>query len=1546
MSLSIIKSKKGVATIAILLLLVPAMLVVALGTRVPRSTTLQPPPPVSRLPLPEKDIRNLRMTDPMRTFLEKKIARELESGELSLKLKSGTPTSGPRIDPRILKWAELWEECAAKFYAKHPNAYEYLSYWDPKLKMWRLKGTVEQYVFDADNDKLDDRLRLLLEGVYDISHFMHLGDKVRVVIYFDHYPTLQDKITLRSLGVRIRYEYIMWDAFEAWVPVRNLKLVAQLPGVQFVQARLHVGIAKFMNHTAYMFCRIPYVWYDFETNGSKLVNGLPLIMGISGTGVDPSHPDIASYFYPGGYDPANDMAYAYETDPDTGQPYYKRRFLAWADLTTDSTEASDAWPNLQHPSDTDWGGHGTACAAIWGGAGIVSKGYYRGLCPGCRMVAIQVFDNKSDYCAMPQEAYDQFVKWKVQNGIDIKVVSMSWGIWYAKGSIVSITPNNGASSDSLAVNNAAHNGILPCISAGNSGDQNDPMVEISVLTTTYTIYGITIPADAARAVTVGAVMGSNPCMRWPLSSNGPTTAYESYGIPPRSNDDPEAWAKPDIMAPSEGVVSCNASLIPYPGALATGKFPIYERKYDSDAGKWVLSSFSYAYQTFGGTSGASPVVAGVAGLMYTQTPRPYNSTGGTGEGSTIEDDFKWLSPRLAKIILLGTAQDMDKVGWDRWTGHGLLDAYKAVVAAKLWPYEKASELAAAYNNVYDTGDRYSYIKAVKAVWSTASKYLKFGELRDGQRANYTLTVGAGEQCKICLWMHSHNLGERNDLDMFLYKKTAEGWKLVAWSLRSDLADIQSDWSKQNLQTSWAFRGEGTNMEVLNFTNEDTSAVTYMLQIRCYATGPGNVLYALNSTHALTLHDSTPPTFVEVVPGDGSTVNTFSGDAPSGFAVVVRDYGDPASGVKNVTITFQDTGRTYCMIRSAVMEGSTWYFPLPQWWNETSGGTKTITFKAYDWAGNVATKQITITFNWHGHVYSGWEHARFMVPGIGEEDDVLDYDETQDKYVPGDDREWIFIFPIYINNFGQTFDVVLDFTVHYYDYGGGKNPDGESVDEGWERLVVICEFLDVASGRAMYVGEDWWDDDDGSGGNVWRTHHLRLSISSNNVGMWDGGPDTNEDGDSWPDYWDFGALNCTAPGKYYLLLYMYTIDYTNEKVFYKEDVMYTKNLKIEVHGALTDCFPYYLLVSTRNFDIYWWLNTTMEYEANDESSYAVGLGLLYGMPYYFNYSEDFRNDAAEAGITVDPGYACVDENGDPVVFRERDWYPLQMEAAAWFNISYYDTDERPNKWWYGADYEHYLRLTGTGKTIVTDPHNLTESFFTYASLPTVGEWCYGLWPQVIRYGLTNYDRLGSGHTLSENITQARQTLRTKYTPYLANFSYGFYITAWDEDDDGDYDRPVPILIGRSYEGEVRFEGKKLVSLYGVAPHLVPMTCGSWRKEEVYTVDTDGYLREHNPAIINVSMAIMAVINNGTRWMQLFVGLPVALCDPVVVFPKHLIGPKTINAKGIKAEVTIGKFVVVAPWEESVALKKVFLLSYLQERVIATTRNAPLPSRPPY
>ena len=79
----------------------------------------------------------------------------------------------------------------------------------------------------------------------------------------------------------------------------------------------------------------------------------------------------------------------------------------------------------------------------------------------------------------------------------------------------------------------------------------------------------------------------------------------------------------------------------------------------STAAVFILSTPVFGKDaTLSGTSFSAPFVAGTASLLWAKNPQ--------------------LTNREIEAMLLNSAEDMDRTGWDRYNGAGLLNAGKAL----------------------------------------------------------------------------------------------------------------------------------------------------------------------------------------------------------------------------------------------------------------------------------------------------------------------------------------------------------------------------------------------------------------------------------------------------------------------------------------------------------------------------------------------------------------------------------------------------------------------------------------------------------------------------------------------------------------------------------------------------------------------------------------------------------------------------------------------------------------------------------------------------
>jgi len=194
----------------------------------------------------------------------------------------------------------------------------------------------------------------------------------------------------------------------------------------------------------------------------------------------------------------------------------------------------------------DHNGHGTHVTGIAAGGG----GKYRGIAPEARIIAVKVLDSNGS--GMMSDIIAG-LEWAAQQRVH--VINISLG---------SSEPSDGANPLSTACDLVAEQGIVICAAAGNDGPGPGT---------------IGSPGSARNIITVGATTDRDGILSF--SSRGPTL---------------DGRAKPDIMMPGQGIISCRA-------ANTTLGIPV--------DGHYVSAS---------GTSMAAPHATGAAALLLQALP--------------------------------------------------------------------------------------------------------------------------------------------------------------------------------------------------------------------------------------------------------------------------------------------------------------------------------------------------------------------------------------------------------------------------------------------------------------------------------------------------------------------------------------------------------------------------------------------------------------------------------------------------------------------------------------------------------------------------------------------------------------------------------------------------------------------------------------------------------------------------------------------------------------------------------------------------------------
>jgi len=301
------------------------------------------------------------------------------------------------------------------------------------------------------------------------------------------------------------------------------------------------------------------------------------------------------------------------------------------DMITDGVYSDRLVEATGNPIDTY--GHGTHVAGIVAGTGAGGAGAdFSGVAPGAKLVNLKIADiHQGVTCSVPCDfgwelnalvAYE----WLIENrndpqfGNGIRIATNSWSVFEV---------DSGAEPITLIVKEAARRGIINIFAAGNEGP--DPgtvargpnrLEEVITVAAACKTAGYT---DTSRCAPGGIAS---------FSSRGRQVDIAAPGV-----DIYSAMARASVLSPIGGHE-------PPPGPGADPAF----------AGNVAN------YVAFSGTSMATPHVAGIVALMLQANPR--------------------LGRAQVEQILIDTAGDRGDPGFDTAFGYGLVNAYRAVLAAE------------------------------------------------------------------------------------------------------------------------------------------------------------------------------------------------------------------------------------------------------------------------------------------------------------------------------------------------------------------------------------------------------------------------------------------------------------------------------------------------------------------------------------------------------------------------------------------------------------------------------------------------------------------------------------------------------------------------------------------------------------------------------------------------------------------------------------------------------------------------------------------------
>jgi subtilisin family serine protease/subtilisin-like proprotein convertase family protein len=308
-------------------------------------------------------------------------------------------------------------------------------------------------------------------------------------------------------------------------------------------------------------------------------------------------------------------------------------------------------------SDSDMS-HGTACAGVAvaeeNGTGIV------GVAPGCALMPIRTTGFLDD------ESIEQIFDWAVEKGAS--VISCSWG---ASAVYFPLSLRQRAAITRAATKGRNGKGCVILFAAGNAnrpidGTLNEKnWVKNIVSGNTKWLSGFAVHPDV---ITVSAT-----------TSLGKKAAYSNWGesisvCAPSNNAPPGMWFQATGYVYTTPPI---ATTLPGLGVLTTDQL---------GAAGYDKGDFT---NDFGGTSSATPVVAGVAALILS-----------ANSNLTAQQVKKILQETADKIVdpdpdpQLGMRSgSYDALGHSQWFGYGKVNAWKAVQAARLSQSSSAASMA-------------------------------------------------------------------------------------------------------------------------------------------------------------------------------------------------------------------------------------------------------------------------------------------------------------------------------------------------------------------------------------------------------------------------------------------------------------------------------------------------------------------------------------------------------------------------------------------------------------------------------------------------------------------------------------------------------------------------------------------------------------------------------------------------------------------------------------------------------------------------------------
>jgi len=450
------------------------------------------------------------------------------------------------------------------------------------------------------------------------------NSKAEVIIVLDHIPTSADAQAVMRFS-RIDAPMTQLPMILAVSNYGNLTNLSNYPGVISLWANRQLTYLAQVQTTTHTSGEVPVLhsWWNnimhVPDAWSRGFQGQGIGVALIDTGVDAGNPSLGYRFTPTTTSP---------TPPPAQAPYRViqnvKVFTIGEIVLNQPIGVDQFYAENQINTDTS-SGHGTSTAGLVAGTGDASNGIYKGAAPQANIIALGAGD--VDFVFHAIASYNYILAHRVQ--YNIRIVSNSWGTTFDCTGGVG-TPDYNACRSGSPINTAtkaAHDaGIAVFFAAGNSGPGHPTINPYS---------------EPSWVVSVGAGTESKGLTDFSSRGCTDTTAPGCTNV---------SEQQPDLVAPGMNVISTKDTTCTVDCPLSA----------PSDTGNIPLAYQPY-YTTFGGTSAASPMAAGVAALVLSANPS--------------------LSPDQLKATMKATTDPM--LGYLPFqVGTGYVNALSAVKAAQ------------------------------------------------------------------------------------------------------------------------------------------------------------------------------------------------------------------------------------------------------------------------------------------------------------------------------------------------------------------------------------------------------------------------------------------------------------------------------------------------------------------------------------------------------------------------------------------------------------------------------------------------------------------------------------------------------------------------------------------------------------------------------------------------------------------------------------------------------------------------------------------------